>query len=201
MKYVAKGNFGYIRSEKRRRFIVAAGLLLIPIIVYIIGILVTGKRETIVTVISIVGTLPACRAIVSFIMMAMRKPIKKEAYDEIASHEGTLTTAYELYMTAYEKSAMVDAVAICGNTIVGLVTDPEADLRYEENHITKILRANGVASKVNLLTDIRKYVERMDSMNEHADSLREGIRFTPDSRYPDLGIEELIKQLLMSISL
>ena len=201
MKYVAKGSFGYIRSEKRRRAIVAAGLLLIPLIVYIIGLIVSGKKETIVTVVAIVGTLPACRAIVSFIMMAMRKPMRKELYDKIVPHEGTLTTGYELYMTAYDKSALVDALAVCGNTIVGLVTDPKADLRFEEEHITKILRTNGVASKVNLMSDEEKYIERLDSMNAHAESLRGSVRFTPDSRYPDLGLEEFILETLKAISL
>lgn len=201
MNYIAKGNYGYIRSEKRRRLIIAAGLLLIPIIVFIIGIIVTGKRETILTVICVVGTLPACRAIVSFIMMVMRKPMNPDDYEAISKHTGSLTTAYELYITAYDKSALIDAFAICGNTVVGYVTDPQADLRYEENHITKILRSNGCSSKVNLLKDRKKFIERLDSMNEHAEALREGIRFTPDSRYPDMGIEEVIREVLLAIAL
>ena len=200
MKYIPKGQFGYIRSEKRRRAIIASGLLLIPLIVYVIGLLVTGTRQSIVTVVAIVGTLPACRAIVAFIMMVMRKPMDEAAYEEIRAHEGTLMTVYELYLTTYDKSAMVDAFAICGCTVVGLTTDPKCEIHYMEDHITKIMRANGYVTNVTILKDRQKYIERMDSMNAHAESLR-NVRFKPDSRYPGYGIEELIRETLLAISL
>ena len=33
--------------------------------------------------------------------------------------------AYEMYMTFYEKSAYIDAVAVCGNTVAAYSSDPE----------------------------------------------------------------------------
>ena len=35
--------------------------------------------------------------------------------------------AYELYMTFYEKSAYIDAAAVCGNTVVAYSSDPKID--------------------------------------------------------------------------
>ena len=124
----------------------------------------------------------------------------RAAYDEIVAHEGSLMTVYELYLTTYDKSAMVDAFAICGCTVVGLTTDPKCEIHFMEDHITKIMRANGYVTNVTILKDRQKYIERMDSMNAHAESLR-NVRFKTDSRYPGYGIEELIRETLLAISL
>ena len=52
-----------------------------------------------------------------------------------------------------------------------------------------------------ILKDLKPYLERLDSMNEHKESLRSGIKFTPDERYPDLSREELIKHTILAICL
>ncbi|MDO4478334.1 MAG: hypothetical protein Q4B73_04735 [Lachnospiraceae bacterium] len=196
-----KGDKGYIKSEKRRRLLTFLALLALPITVFIIGIIVNGTRATIITVLAVVGVLPACKAAVGLIMMMPRQSLADADYEEIQKHVGSLTMGYELYMTAYEKNTMVDAVAIAGNTVVGLAREPKADIRYLEKHITGILRQNGIPSHVNILTDLNKFNERLDSMDLHRASLREGVRYTPDERYPDLDVEDLILNLLLAISL
>jgi len=38
-------------------------------------------------------------------------------------------------------------------------------------------------------------------MNAHKESLEEGIKFTPDEKYPDLSRNELIRQTILAICL
>ena len=109
--------------------------------------------------------------------------------------------AYELYVTHEKASTYVDAVAICGNNVVGFVSDPKADAAFTQEYIKKTLRSAGYSVNVNLMTNRDKFIERMDSLNEHAESLREGISFRPDSRYPDYNREEVIWAILTEISL
>ncbi len=109
--------------------------------------------------------------------------------------------AYEMYMTFYEKSGYLDAVAVCGNTVVGYTSDPRADTAYLAEQSQKIVRKNGYKVDVKILKDLKPYLERLDSMNEHKESLRNGIKFTPDDRYPDLSREELIKHTILAICL
>lgn len=200
-KGALKGDRGYFQAEKKKRLLVLLALLVLPLAIYFIGIAVNGTRSTIITVLAIVGVLPACRAIVSLIMILPRKEMSLQDYQDIQQHVGSLTMGYELYMTAYEKNTDVEACAIAGNTIVALVRDPKADLRFGENHITGILRQNGIPSHVNLMSNLQKFEERLDSMDAHRSSLREGVRYTPDSRYPDMDIEDLILNTLLAISL
>ena len=53
---------------------------------------------------------------VSLIMILLRHPMDEKLYKEIRKHAGDLVMSYEMYMTFYEKSGYLDAVAVCGNT-------------------------------------------------------------------------------------
>ncbi len=196
-----KGNFGYFRSEKKRRLLITAGLFSLPLIIFFVAWAVNGTRMTVWTVLTVVGCLPGCKSMVSLIMILLRHPMDEKLYKEIRSHAGDLVMAYEMYMTFYEKSGYLDAVAVCGNTVVGYTTDPKADTAYMAEQSQKIVRKNGYKVDVKILKDLKTYLERLDSMNAHKESLRSGIKFTPDDRYPDLSREELIKHTILAICL
>ena len=140
-------------------------------------------------------------SLVSVIMVFLHDSLPEEEYREISSHTGSLLMAYELYVTHEKASTYVDACAICGNNVVGFVSNPKADAAFTQEYIKKTLRGAGYSVNVNLMTNREKFIERMDSLNEHADSLREGIAFRPDSRYPDYNREEVIWTILTEISL
>ncbi len=196
-----KGDFGYFSSEKKRRLLITAGLFSLPLLVFFVAWEVNGTRMTVWTVLTVVGCLPGCKSMVSLIMILMRHPMDRKLYEEIRKHAGDLVMAYEMYMTFYEKSGYLDAVAVCGNTVVGYTSDPKVDISYLAEQSQKIVRKNGYKVDVKILKDLKPYLERLDSMNEHKESLRNGIKFTPDERYPDLSREELIKHTILAICL
>ena len=196
-----KGDFGYFSSEKKRRLLITAGLFSLPLIVFFVAWAVNGTSMTVWTVLTVVGCLPGCKSMVSLIMILMRHPMDRKLYEEIRKHAGDLVMAYEMYMTFYEKSGYLDAVAVCGNTVVGYTSDPKVDISYLAEQSQKIVRKNGYKVDVKILKDLKPYLERLDSMNEHKESLRNGIKFTPDERYPDLSREELIKHTILAICL
>ena len=81
---IRKGDYGYIRREKKKRLLVTLGLFVLPAIVFIVGlVLADGNKSSIFTVVAVVGCLPGCRAAVGFIMMVMQKPVDKAVYDAI----------------------------------------------------------------------------------------------------------------------
>ena len=196
-----KGDFGYFNSEKKRRRLITAGLFSLPLLIFFVAWAVNGTRMTVWTVLTVVGCLPGCKSMVSLIMILMRHPMDEKLFKEIRSHAGDLVMSYEMYMTFYEKSGYLDAVAVCGNTVVGYTSDPKADIAYLAEQSQKIVRKNGYKVDVKILKDLKPYLERLDSMNEHKESLRSGIKFTPDDRYPDLSREELIKHTILAICL
>ena len=116
-RWTAKGNFGYFRSEKKRRTLVTAALFAGPLIVLISAWIYYKTRLNVWTVLAVVSSLPGCRSLVNLIMLLRCRSMDPELYQEIHDHQGNLTMAYEMYMTFYEKSAYVDAFAVCGNSV------------------------------------------------------------------------------------
>ena len=193
-----KGEWGYFRAEKIRRLLMTILMFAIPIVILISGILYFKTKNNLMTIVAMVGIIPAAMSFVGLVMVMLRKSLPEEEYRELSAHEGKLTAAYELYFTSEKQNALVDCIAICGNEIIGLVTDPKTDARFAAEHLKKMLRADGYKVSVHMFTDIKKFTERMDSMNEHADSLRSGISFKPNPAYEGYGREDLIRHFALN---
>ena len=196
-----KGDFGYFNSEKKRRLLITAGLFSLPLLIFFVAWAVNGTRMTVWTVLTVVGCLPGCKSMVSLIMILLRHPMDEKLYKEIRKHAGDLVMSYEMYMTFYEKSGYLDAVAVCGNTVAGYSSDSRIDASFMEKECQKILRGNGFKATVKIFTRLDPFLERLDSMNAHKESLEEGIKFRPDEKYPELSRNELIKHTILAICL
>ena len=190
---VRKGDYGYLASEKKKRILITAILFAVPLGIFFSAMIYFKTRLTIWTVIAVVGCLPACKSMVSLIMIFRAKPVAPQVYEEISEHAGRILMSYEMYMTFYEKSASIDAFAICGNTVVGFSSDPKIDAAFMEREAQKILRGNGFKANVKIFTRLPQFLERLDSMNEHKESLEE------DEKYPELSRNELIKHTILAI--
>lgn len=196
-----KGGFGYIAAEKKRKIILTSILFAVPLLIFFTALIYFKTRLTIWTVVAVVGCLPACKMLVNLIMLFRSPSLNREVYQKISEHAGKLLMSYEMYMTFYEKSAFIDAFAVCGNLVVGYSSDPKIDTSFMETEAQKILKGNGYRTTVKIFTDLKPFLDRLDTMNEHKESLEEGIKFRPDERYPDLNRNELIRHTLLAICL
>lgn len=200
-KKIQKGEFGYVRAEQKRKLLYTVILFAVPLFIFISAWAYFGTRNTVWTVIGTVGSLPACKMLVSLIMIMRCKPMDGQLYEQIRARQGSLTMGYEMYMTFYEKSAAIDALAVCGNTVVGYSSDPKIDAAFMETEAQKIIRKNGYKVTVKIFTDLRPFLERLDSMNSHRESLEADIKFTPDDRYPGLSRNEVVLHTALAICL
>lgn len=200
-KKIQKGDFGYFASEKKKRFWITFILFAVPLSIFFSAWIYHGTRLTVWTVIGVVGSLPACKSLVGLIMILRCRPLDRNLYEKIYAHQGSLVMGYEMYMTFYEKSAYIDAVAVCGNTVVCYSSDPKIDAAFMGTEAQKIVRKNGYKVTLKIFTDLKPFLERLDSMNEHKEALEAGISFTPDEKYPDLTRNEMIKHIILAICL
>ena len=145
------------------------------------------------------GCLPACKELVNVIMFLKRRSMPQAMYQEIEAHAGSLVRAYELVFTTYEKNYPVHSLVVRGQEIAGYTTLKNTDLRPLQEHIAKTLKENGISGvHVHIFPDLKAYLDRVDAL---AGMELEEIPFTPDERYPDLGREELIRKLVLALSL
>ena len=72
-----------------------------------------------------------------------------------------------------------------------------------EQHIRKTLRANKYKMTVKIFDQKKAFLERLDTLRIRQADLEAaaGRNFTPDEKYPDLTRSELVKHLLLAISL
>lgn len=200
-KKIRKGDFGYIQHEKIRRFLVTLLLFAIPMAAFVGAYLITGTKKNIITVIAMVGCLPACKSLVGFIVMFLQKSMDESSYRKIKEHAKDLVMSYEMYLTTYEKSTFVESFVICGNKVIGYSSRIDGSPQFVEQHVKKILKQNGYKVDVKVMTELKPYLERLDYLNAHKEEMVKDIIFTPDERYPELSREELIKHIILAISL
>lgn len=202
MKKVKKGTAGYIRYQQIRTLLITAVLFALPLGLYIIGFTVTKTNLNWLTFIAILGCLPACKSMVSLILILMQKPVSGDVLKQTTQAAGDLVSAYELVFTTYEHNSPVNAVAVCGNQVICYTPDEKTKPADLEKHITKILTTNGFQNtQVKVFRELKSYCQRAQHLQKEQAKYREGISFAPDSRYPDLSREELILHTLFAISL
>lgn len=201
-KKIRKGTYGYIQYEKKKRILITLFLFFIPLVIYASGWIYHGTRNNILTVVAVVGCLPACKAMVGVIMIWMQKPMDEQLYHQAKSAAGNLTGGYELIFTAKEHTTPVNALIVCGNEIICYTPDAKMEAVYLEKHISKIMADNGFKGvHVKVMKEFKQYLQRVESIRDNQEHYREGLSFTPDERYPDLSRDEVIYHTLLAISL
>mgnify|MGYP003284989765 FL=1 len=205
---IRKGDYGYISRQKLTRFLKTILFFLLPLAFFIVGyVLNNGDRMNIYTVIAIVGCIPACMSAVGMIMMWMRKPMRRELYEEISSHAGDVAMAYELYLTTRDKNLFLDAVAVCGEYVTAYADRdvPHGDLAFMEEHIRKTLRADHLKATVKIFDRSQKktFLERLDTLRERRAEFdgAAAANFRPHEKYPELTRSQVIRHILLAISL
>lgn len=200
MKQTAKGSFGYTDFHKKRQLLKTFIFFLLPAAIFLTGFLTTKTKENYFTIVAVVGSLPACKELVNVILFWKRHSISRELYEKIASHAGTLETVYELVLTTYEKSYPIDAVVIAGDEVAGYTEHPrDLDWRKAEAHIKTTLKNNGISkTKVHIFRDLERFLNHVDEM---AGEMRSTQPFTLDERYPGLGREQVMREVILALSL
>lgn len=201
MKKVKKGDYGYISYQKIRRVLMTLGLFAIPIIIFITGYVQTGTRKNLFTFVAIMGCLPASKCAVGMIMMLMQKPMKAELYETLKEHVRDMTVIYEATVSAYEKNTPLPCIVVSGLNVVCYSEDAKIDTAFIEQHMRKILQGNGYKANVKVFTDLKAYLRRLDEVYAHRKEHEASVPFTPDERYPGADRNELVKHVIMAISL
>lgn len=189
---VAKGDAGYIRSRKRKillktilEFGIVAALL-------ILGIIETGTKQNLLTIVAVLGCLPASKALVELIMVLPHHSISEEMATEIELNASLLTSVYDMVFTSEKVIMPVETIVISGNTICGYSSSEKADMNFIAKHLKQYLHVNGFDKvSVKIFDNYTAFAARAEGMNNIV-----AIEKNDTKRH-----EERIKQILLNISL
>ncbi len=162
-----KGEAGYIRRRKRNVAIKTLTEFGLSVALLLLGIWQTGDRLNLLTVVAILGCLPASKSLVEWIMLMPHHSIKEDMAREIEEKGETLTKVYDMVFTSEKKIMPVESIVIAGNTICGYSSKQKIDTNGTAEHIKKYLRANRFSNvSVKIFDNYASYLKRVDEMKQ-----------------------------------
>lgn len=197
MKRVSKGNFGYTLSHRKWQIVKTCLYSALALAIFLLGWITTKKTTNLLSVVALLGALPISKELVGVIMSYKRKPMDKKLHEQIVTKAGSLEQIYELLFTTNEKSYAVDAAIVEGRDVICYTTDPKCEIHTLQKHLLKMLEANGYKQNIKVYTDLKKFLDRVGDLERRE---KEVIPFTPHITYSDLSRDELIKHLLLALS-
>lgn len=160
-----KGNYGYLSAAKKRAVLFTIFCFGISLALFFTGWYTTGTKKNLLTVVAVLGCLPASKSMVNMIMLLKAKSCPKDVYDKIAPHIGNICCLFDLHLTSYERTFAIDSMTLESKNICGYTSNPKCKPEFAEQHIKKMLEQGGFKEyTVKIFKDIDKYIIRMDQL-------------------------------------
>lgn len=161
----AKGTYGYIENHKAYAAIRTLIYFLLCIGLYVMGYVTTGSNKNLLTVVAILGCLPACKSLVNLIMFLKAKGCSQELMQRVREYDADLTTLYDLYFTTYQKNFAISHMVLKGNVLCGISESSKCDVNEAEKHLEQMLTQEGIKNiTVKIFSNVDKYIDRLSQL-------------------------------------
>lgn len=177
---VPKGDFGYLHNHRKYAALRTLIFFLLSGGLYAMGILTTGSNKNLLTIVAILGCLPACKSAVNFILFMKATGCSDALHKKLISYDNSdLTVFYDMYFTSYQKNYPVSHMALKGSMLCGITENPSCGCREAEKHLEQMLVQEGIKNvTVNIFSQEDKYLDRLSRLldmrvDDHKD--KEGI--------------------------
>lgn len=160
-----KGERNYLSSQKKYELLRTLLYFAVSIALFVAGYLQTGSRKNLLTVVAVLGCLPASKSAVSAIMFLRFKSCSDEVAQKIAAHAKGLDGLYDCVFTSEKKNFVIAHLSVRGNTICGYCELQDFDENAFYAHIGNLLCMDGHKdTSVKIFTSLARYTERMEQL-------------------------------------
>ncbi len=166
MKKAVKGNFGYI-SAKRRQVIIRTILYFgISLAIFFAGYFTTGTRKNLLTVVAVLGCLPASKSLVNAVMMIRATGCSEKVKDFLMPLEGRLIGMYDMYFTSYQNNFAISHMVVEGKILLGYTEQEKCDLAACQEHLKTMLKQGGFKDiTIKISRDLSEYGKQLENLN------------------------------------
>lgn len=162
-----KGEKNYLRNQKKFELLRTVLYFAVSLSLFLSGWQMTGDRMNLLTVVAVLGCLPASKSAVETIIFFRCPGCSAAAAQEIPRHTGSLADAYDMAFTSYEKNYYVAHLAVRGNTVCGYTEDAKFEEKAFYNHLDGLLKKDGFRDvTVKIFTDLGKYTARLEQLQQ-----------------------------------
>ena len=161
---VVKGQYGYIKKQRLKVIIRTLLMFALSLALFLIGIWSTGTKKNLLTIVAILGCLPASRSAVNMIMFIRAKGCSEQTHEKISGHSTGLTELYDMVFTSYEKNYQISHMVIKDNVVCGYSEDAGCDIKACEKHLDTFLKQGGCKGvTIKIFGDVEKYCEGLEN--------------------------------------
>lgn len=162
---VSKGSYGYINNRKKYTALRTVLFFAISAALYISGIIRTGSNKNLLTIVAVLGCLPACKSAVNFILFLRARGCSDALHEKLVSFDDVLTVFYDMYFTSYQKNYPISHMVLKGNVLCGITENPKCDCNAAEKHLEQMLTQEGIKNlTVKIFSQKDKYLDRLGQL-------------------------------------
>lgn len=169
----AKGTVEYIKIQKKYEIIRTLFFFAISASLFIAGYITTGTKRNLLTIVAVLGFLPASKSLVNTIMFLKFKGCAKEIAEKtLAICKDNLL--FDLVFTTYDINYEVDVMYIGENEIIGFSDKKSAITREKDftDYLTKSLSNDGIKGyTIKIFDDYDKFADRLKTKSELNESV------------------------------
>lgn len=165
--FVPKGSYGYISNRKKYTALRTVLFFSVSASLYIAGIVKTGSNKNLLTIVAVLGCLPACKSAVNFILFLKARGCSSALHEKLISYDNALTVFYDMYFTSYQKNYPLSHMALKGGMLCGITEHPACGCMEAQKHLERMLIQEGIKNvTVNIFSQEDKYVDRLSRLLE-----------------------------------
>ncbi|MCR4690170.1 MAG: hypothetical protein K5739_02345 [Lachnospiraceae bacterium] len=194
MKKVNKGMYGYLEYQKKAQTFKTILFFIIPLSLFIAGLITTGTDRNLLTIIAVLGFLPASKSAVLMIMYLKSHGIDQAAHTIVestcekvrpaidAEGDGNFYLLYDFVFTTQDETYEIPAVFLYGGSLCGYI-HPKQKERIEQAkgkkekdvsktllgakaHLESCLKKEGMQVNVKIFDDIKPFTKRLLELKE-----------------------------------
>lgn len=162
-----KGTKGYLKSQRIYELIRTILYFSISLTLFFAGWFATGNRMNLLTVVAILGCLPASKSLVETIIFFRFKGLDLKTANELEQNAEGLNGLFDLAFTSYERNYEIKHLVVKGNTICGYTDMKKFDEQEFYKHLDSRLRIDNFKNTTaKIFTDKKKYIERLSQLKQ-----------------------------------
>ena len=160
-----KNTYQYINTQKAYEIIRTIAYFAVSVSLYIAGYVTTKSNINLLTVVAVLGCLPASKSLVSMIMFCRFKSCSESVHDKVCGYDSTLNCLYDLVFTTEKATFAISHAAYKSKCLILFSEKQTIDTAVLEAHIAEYLKRASISGiNIKVYTDLNKYCERLGGL-------------------------------------
>lgn len=164
---LTKGEYGYLEYQKKRTALRTLFYFALSLAIYGLGIYSTGSNKNLLTIVAVLGCLPACKSLVNTIIYFRASGCGSQARERLSAFDDRLRVFYDMYFTAYRDNFPISHMTLKGNVLCAYTESAKCDCKAGEKHIEQMLAQGGYKNiTIKIFDNLDKYIDRLSQLEE-----------------------------------